>query len=121
MKVPYIDQKVLDTISAKLTASFGGNFGEIVIGGAAINKEVETFLHSIHFRYTVGYGMTECGPLVSYAQWDEFKPGSVGRIVDRMEVRIDSEDPENKVGEILVKGMNVMLGYYKNPEATKPL
>ena len=63
--------------------------------------------------------MTECGPLVSYAQWDEFKPGSVGRIVDRMEVRIDSEDPENKVGEILVKGMNVMLGYYKNPEATK--
>ena len=119
LKVPYIDQKVLDTISAKLTASFGGNFGEIVIGGAAINKEVETFLHSIHFRYTVGYGMTECGPLVSYAQWDEFKPGSVGRIVDRMEVRIDSEDPENKVGEILVKGMNVMLGYYKNPEATK--
>ena len=80
---------------------------------------METFLHSIHFRYTVGYGMTECGPLVSYAQWDEFKPGSVGRIVDRMEVRIDSEDPENKVGEILVKGMNVMLGYYKNPEATK--
>ena len=78
LKVPYIDQKVLDTISAKLTASFGGNFGEIVIGGAAINKEVETFLHSIHFRYTVGYGMTECGPLVSYAQWDEFKPGSVG-------------------------------------------
>ena len=67
LKVPYIDQKVLDTISAKLTASFGGNFGEIVIGGAAINKEVETFLHSIHFRYTVGYGMTECGPLVSYA------------------------------------------------------
>ena len=79
LKVPYIDQKVLDTISAKLTASFGGNFGEIVIGGAAINKEVETFLHSIHFRYTVGYGMTECGPLVSYAQWDEFKPGSVGK------------------------------------------
>ena len=80
---------------------------------------MEPFLHSIHFRYTVGYGMTESGPLVSYAQWDEFKPGSVGRIVDRMEVRIDSEDPENKVGEILVKGMNVMLGYYKNPEATK--
>ena len=93
--VPYIDQKVLDTISAKLTASFGGNFGEIVIGGAAINKEVETFLHSIHFRYTVGYGMTECGPLVSYAQWDEFKPGSVGRIVDRMEVRSE----ERRVGK----------------------
>ena len=90
LKVPYIDQKVLDTISAKLTASFGGNFGEIVIGGAAINKEVETFLHSIHFRYTVGYGMTECGPLVSYAQWDEFKPGSVGRIVDRMEKLLNS-------------------------------
>lgn len=87
--------------------------------GAAINKEVETFLKSIDFRYTVGYGMTECGPLVSYEQWDTFKQGSVGRVVDRMEIRIDSNDPENEVGEILVRGMNVMLGYYKNTEATK--
>ena len=119
LKVPYIDQKVREKIAQKLEASFGGNFGEIVIGGAAINKEVETFLKSINFRYTVGYGMTECGPLVSYEQWDTFKQGSVGRVVDRMEIRIDSNDPENEVGEILVRGMNVMLGYYKNPEATK--
>lgn len=119
LKVPYIDQKVRDAIASKLNASFGGKFGEIVIGGAALNKEVESFLKSINFRYTVGYGMTECGPLVTYAQWDSFKQGSVGRIVDRMEMRIDSTDPENEVGEILVRGMNVMLGYYKNPEATK--
>lgn len=118
LKVPYIDQKVRDTIASKLNNSFGGRFGEIVVGGAALNKEVESFLKSINFRYTVGYGMTECGPLVTYAQWDSFTQGSVGRIVDRMEMRIDSTDPENEVGEILVRGMNVMLGYYKNPEAT---
>ena len=119
LKVPYIDQKVRDMVAKRLEASFGGNFGEIVIGGAAINKEVESFLKSINFRYTVGYGMTECGPLVAYEQWDTFKQGSVGRIVDRMEVKIDSNDPENEVGEILVRGTNVMLGYYKNTEATK--
>lgn len=119
MKVPYIDQKIKDSIAKKLEASFGGNFGEIIIGGAALNKEVEAFLDSINFRYTVGYGMTECGPLISYAPWDIFKDGSVGRAVDRMEIKIDSADPQNEVGEILVKGMNVMLGYYKNPEATK--
>lgn len=110
---------MLDTIAKKLNDSFGGKFGEVVIGGAALNKEVESFLRSINFRYTVGYGMTECGPLVAYEQWDTFKQGSVGRIVDRMEARIDSADPENEVGEILVRGMNVMLGYYKNPDATK--
>ncbi len=119
LKVPYLDQKVLDTIAKKLNDSFGGKFGEVVIGGAALNKEVEEFLRSIKFRYTVGYGMTECGPLVAYEQWDTFKKGSVGRIVDRMKVRIDSADPAKEVGEILVRGMNVMLGYYKNPEATK--
>lgn len=119
LKVPYLDQKVLDTIAKKLNDSFGGKFGEVVIGGAALNKEVESFLRSINFRYTVGYGMTECGPLVAYEQWDTFKQGSVGRIVDRMEARIDSANPENEVGEILVRGMNVMLGYYKNPDATK--
>lgn len=119
LKVPYLDQKVLDTIAKKLNDSFGGKFGEVVIGGAALNREVESFLRSINFRYTVGYGMTECGPLVAYEQWDTFKQGSVGRIVDRMEVRIDSANPEKEVGEILVRGMNVMLGYYKNPEATK--
>lgn len=118
MKIPFMDKKVLGTIANKLYESFGGNMSEIVIGGAALNKEVENFLQSIRFRYTVGYGMTECGPLVAYTQWDSFKPGSVGQIVDRMEVKIDSDDPENQVGEILVRGMNVMLGYYRNPEAT---
>lgn len=118
LKVPYLDHKIYDTISNKLSAAFGGNFFEIIIGGAAINKDVEKFLHAIHFRYTVGYGMTECGPLISYEQWDTYKSGSVGRAIDRMEIRIDSESP-NKVGEILVKGDNVMLGYYKNEEATK--
>lgn len=119
LKIPMLDKKILNTIADKLYESFGGNVSEVVMGGAALNKEVESFLHSINFRYTVGYGMTECGPLVAYTQWDSFKPGSVGQIVDRMEVCIDSDDPENKVGEIMVRGMNVMLGYYKNPEATK--
>ncbi|MDL2265026.1 AMP-binding protein [Parabacteroides sp. OttesenSCG-928-G21] len=119
LKMPFIDKKVLSTIADKLYDSFGGNMSEIVIGGAALNKEVEAFLKSINFRYTVGYGMTECGPLVAYTQWDSFKPGSVGQIVDRMEVKIESSDPVNKVGEIIVRGMNLMLGYYKNPEATE--
>lgn len=119
LKTPLLDKKVMERITSKLNASFGGRFGEVVVGGAALNREVETFLHEIHFHYTVGYGMTECGPLISYAPWYEFKVGSVGKIVDRMEARIDSADPEHEVGEILVRGMNVMLGYYKNPEATK--
>ena len=119
LKVPYVDEKIRTTIAKKLTASFGGKFGEIIIGGAALNKEVESFLHSIHFKYTVGYGMTECGPLVSYAQWDEFKQGSVGKIIDRMEVKIDCPNKETQVGEVLVRGMNTMLGYYKNQEATE--
>ncbi len=118
LKVPLVNKKILNMIRAKLNTAFGDNFGEIVIGGAALNKEVENFLSSVGFRYTVGYGLTECGPLVAYEQWDTFKKGSVGRIVDRMEVRIDSPDPERQVGEILVRGTNIMLGYYKNPEAT---
>ena len=119
LRLPYVDQKILEKVSSKLNKSFGEVFGEVVIGGAALNKDVEAFLREIKFRYTVGYGMTECGPLVSYEPWQTFKQGSCGRIVDRMEVRIDSSDPVNEVGEIWVKGMNVMLGYYKNPEATK--
>lgn len=118
MKIPGINTLILNTIAGKLKAAFGANLWEVVIGGAALNREVEQFLRKIKFPYTVGYGMTECGPLVAYTQWDSFKMGSVGQIVDRMEVKIDSEDPENVVGEILVKGMNNMLGYYKNPEAT---
>lgn len=119
LKVPFIEKKLLEIVAAKLTASFGGNFKQIVIGGAGLNKDVENFLRSINFPYTVGYGMTECGPLIAYEQWDTYKAGSCGRVVDRMEAKIDSEDPVNAVGEILVRGTNVMLGYYKNPEATK--
>ncbi|MDD4515507.1 AMP-binding protein [Massilibacteroides sp.] len=115
---PVLKGIVKKKIAAKLNDAFGGNFGELVIGGAAINKEVETFLQTIKFKYTVGYGMTECGPLIAYEQWDTFKQGSVGRIVDRMEVKIEDKN-EKDVGEILVKGMNLMLGYYKNDEATK--
>jgi long-chain acyl-CoA synthetase len=117
LKIPGVKNYVLNTIATKLNNAFGGNFSEVVIGGAALNKEVENFLHAIKFRYTVGYGLTECGPLVAYAQWDSFKKGSVGRIVDRMEVRIEHPDADG-VGEILLKGDNVMLGYYKNPGAT---
>ena len=119
LKVPYINKKIYKTIADKLYASFGGKLGELVIGGAAINKEVESFLKAIKFRYTVGYGMTECGPLVTYEQWDTFKQGSVGRAVDRMQIRIDSANPEQETEEILVQGANVMLGYYKNPKATE--
>lgn len=119
LKVPFIEKKLLEIVAAKLTASFGGNFKQIVIGGAGLNKDVENFLRSINFPYTVGYGMTECGPLIAYEQWETYKAGSCGRVVDRMEAKIDSEDPVNTVGEILVRGTNVMLGYYKNPEATK--
>ncbi|MGL4805084.1 MAG: AMP-binding protein, partial [Bacteroidales bacterium] len=118
LKVPFVDTKLLEIIGDKLNQGFGGNFEEIVVGGAAINKDVEKFLRSINFRYTVGYGMTECGPLISYTQWDSFKAGSCGQPVDRMEVRIGSANPA-QVGEIQVKGMNVMLGYYKNEDATK--
>ncbi|MDR1500590.1 MAG: AMP-binding protein [Tannerellaceae bacterium] len=117
LKLPVVKGMVLKTVAAKLNEAFGGNFAEIVIGGAALNREVESFLHSIGFRYTVGYGLTECGPLVAYSQWDSFKMGSVGRIVDRMEVRIDAPGADG-VGEIFVRGDNVMLGYYKNPKAT---
>jgi long-chain acyl-CoA synthetase len=117
-KLPGTKQLIKKKISKQLNAAFGNDFAEIVIGGAAINREVESFLRSIGFRYTVGYGMTECGPLVAYEQWDTFKQGSVGRIVDRMNAKIDTPD-DSKAGEILVRGMNTMLGYYKNPEATK--
>lgn len=117
-KLPIIKQIIRKKILNQLNAAFGNNFFELVIGGAAISSEVESFLKLIGFRYTVGYGMTECGPLVAYEQWDSYKQGSVGRIVDRMEVKIDSSDPEKEAGEIMVRGVNNMLGYYKNPETT---
>ena len=119
LNIPFVDQQLLGKIKSKLDETFGGNLKEMIIGGAAMNKEVENFLRKIGFPYTVGYGMTECGPLISYAPWDITKPNSCGKVVDRMEVRVDSEDPVNVVGEIHVRGENLMLGYYKNEDATK--
>lgn len=119
MKIPYINRRLRTSIKNKIIHAFGGRFKLIAIGGAALNFEVEKFLTSVKFPYTVGYGMTECGPAISYDDWHTFKPGSCGKAVDRMEVRINSSNPENIVGEILVKGTNVMNGYYKNPEATR--
>lgn len=119
LKTPGIQNILLKKIKEKLTETFGGRFFEIVIGGAPLSADVEKFFRRINFRFTIGYGMTECGPLISYEAWDKTMPGSAGRLVDRMEVRIDSEDPYNVVGEIQVKGENVMTGYFKNEQATK--
>jgi len=118
MKVPIINDKIKATVREQMINAFGGSFYEIVVGGAAFNKEIEQFLKMIEFPYTVGYGMTECGPLVCYEDWNQFKMGSCGKAVDRMEVKILSPDPENIVGEIVYRGDNVMLGYYKNEDAT---
>ena len=111
----------MNKIKSKLYESFGGNFHEMVIGGAAFNADVEKFFKKIRFPFTVGYGMTECGPLISYASWDTTKLGASGRPVDTLEVTIDSADPEKEVGEIILRGDNVMLGYYKNEKATKEI
>lgn len=118
MNIPIINDKIRDTIRQKVIEAFGGKFKELIIGGAALNKEVEIFLRSIRFPYTVGYGMTECGPLLSYDGWETFRQASCGKTVARLELRIDSADQQQIVGEILAKGDCVMSGYYKNPEAT---
>ena len=118
LNTPVINKKVREKIREQLYQAFGGNFYEIIIGGAAINQEVEQFMKSVDFPYTVGYGATECAPIICYADWHSFAPGSCGRAALHMSVKIDSNDPENVPGEILCKGPNVMLGYYKNPEAT---
>ena len=118
MNVPFMEKNIMTKVNNKLTETFGGNFHEVVIGGAALNEEVQTFLKKAGFAITIGYGMTECAPLISYAGWKKTKLGSAGKVVDNMEMKIDSEDPQNIVGEILVKGEHVMAGYYKNPEAT---
>ncbi len=118
MKVPVIQIILHKKVLASLVETFGGNFHEIVIGGAPLSKEVELFFRKIKFPFTIGYGMTECGPLISYEPSTSFRPLSAGRLVDRMEVRIDSVDPFSQVGEILVKGAHVMLGYYKNEKAS---
>lgn len=118
MHVPFVDDRLLAKIKNQLNVTFGGQLQEIIIGGAALNKDVEAFLRKIHFPFTVGYGMTECAPLISYAPWREARLGSCGRIVDRMEGRVVDPDPETGAGVIWVKGVNVMNGYFKNPEAT---
>ena len=118
LKVPIINDKIKAAVREQMIKGFGGNFYEVIIGGAAFNQEVEKLLKSIDFPYTVGYGMTECGPIICYEDWKRFRPGAGGKAAPRMEVRIDSPDPQNIVGEILTRGDNVMLGYYKNAEAT---
>ena len=119
LHMPVISKKVKEKICEQVTNAFGGNFYEVIIGGAAFNQEVERFLHGVGFRYTVGYGATECAPIICYEDYKNFVPGSCGKAALHMMVRIDSPDPENVPGEILAKGPNVMLGYYKNEEATK--
>lgn len=119
MKVPIVNDKIRAGIRQKMIDAFGGNFYEIIVGGAAFNQEIEQFLKSINFPYTVGYGMTECGPIIAYEDWKKYKMGSCGKAAPRMELKIASPDPQNIVGEILCKGENVMVGYYKNSEATK--
>ena len=118
LMTPLLRDRVKTTIRRKMQQSFGDNLYQVVIGGAAMNQDIEIFLKGIGFNYTVGYGTTECAPILCYAPWDNFKQGSCGRPVPRMEIRIDSRDPQHVPGEILARGMNVMLGYYKNEEAT---
>lgn len=121
LAIPGINRLLFNKIRKKLTETFGGRFHEIVIGGAAFNPEAERFFKKIGLRFSVGYGMTECGPLISYASWDTTKLGASGRAVDTLEVTIDSPDPQKQLGEIILRGENVMTGYYKNEKATKEI
>lgn len=118
LNMPVINTKIHEKIGQEVIKAFGGNFYEVIIGGAAFNKEVESFLQKIGFPYTVGYGTTECAPIIAYADYKTFVPGSCGRAAYHMEVKINSDDPENVPGEIWARGINVMLGYFKNPDAT---
>ena len=119
LKVPFVDDYLLSKIKDKLEATFGGNLKQIIIGGAALNKEVADFLKRINFPVTVGYGMTECGPLISYAPWNVNPVGACGKIVERMEGKVvNTKENEHAAGELWVRGDNVMLGYYKNEDAT---
>ena len=119
LKIPLINKVIEKKILAGVMEGFGGNFVEIVVGGAALSEEIEKLFKKLGVPFTIGYGMTECGPLVGYASSKEFRLGSCGKAVDTLEVKIDSKNPETEVGEILIKGENVMVGYYKNEEATK--
>lgn len=118
MKLPVLNQVVMNKIRTELVNAFGGEFMEIIIGGAAFNKEVEAFFKKINFPFTVGYGMTECAPIITYEDWQTSKLYSCGKTAPNLEIRIDSADSQNIPGEVLVKGANVFLGYYKNEEAT---
>jgi long-chain acyl-CoA synthetase len=121
LAIPGVNKILHKKIKEKLTASFGGRFKEIVIGGAPFNAEAERFFRKIRFNFSVGYGMTECGPLISYRSWDTTVLGGSGKAVDTLEVTIDSKDPEKQIGEIILRGENVMMGYYKNEKATKEM
>lgn len=118
LRIPFLDQTILNTIRKRLITAFGGEFVQLVCGGAPLNAEVEEFLQKIKFPYTVGYGMTECAPLISFSPSDQFIPKSSGKVIPVMQVKIDDPDPNTGIGEICVKGENTMDGYYKNPEAT---
>ena len=118
LKVPIVNDKIKSLARQAAMEIFGGNFDEIIIGGAPFNAEVEAFLKKIGFPYTIAYGMTECGPIICSSRWETLKLASCGKATSRMEVRIDSPDPKTHAGEIVYRGMNMMLGYYKNPEAT---
>ena len=118
-RIPLVNDAVRNSVRDQMVRSFGGNFYEIIIGGAAFNPEVDKFLHTIRFPYTVGYGATECAPIICYEDWKSTKVGSCGKAVINMEVRISSSDPQHEAGEILCRGKNVMLGYYKNEELTR--
>ena len=121
LKVPIINDKIKASARQAAMEIFGGNFDEIIIGGAPFNAEVEAFLKKIGFPYTIAYGMTECGPIICSSRWETLKLASCGKATSRMEVRIDSPDPKTHAGEIVCKGVNMMLGYYKNPEATSQI
>ena len=117
--MPVVSKKVKQRICNEVYQAMGGNAYEVIVGGAALNQEVEQFLYNIHFPLTVGYGTTECAPLITFSDYHDFVPGSCGTPVDHMEVKILSSDPQNKPGEIVTRGTNVMFGYYKNEEATR--
>ena len=119
MKTPVVGRVIKRKICEGIREAFGGRFYEVIVGGSAMNQEIEELLHDIGFNYTIGYGATECAPILAYEDWHNFVPGSCGKAAPRMELRIDSPDPHRIPGEILARGMNVMLGYYKNEEATR--
>ena len=119
LRLPLLDQVILNKVKSELVNAFGGRFYEVIIGGAAFNKDVEDFFKKIHFPFTVGYGMTECGPIIAYDGWETVKLYSCGKVAPNLEIKIDSSDPENIPGEVMVRGENVFLGYYKNEDATK--